>query len=166
MGKFRKRFDIGHATFVLFITSFVIWYFIDAYSASSSIQNLILIAPASALALVLCAIVLFQIFSAPKSPAPEKVPEKGDEAGTETVDGWKRFRSPIFIVLFGLYILTMDVIGFDVATFLFVAAAMFLQGERRLWVIAGYSLGFGTLVILVFSMLLPYPMMTLVVPVP
>lgn len=159
MVAFRNRIDLGHLLFVLFILACVVWYFIDAYSASSSIQNLILIAPASGLALVLCAVVLFQILRPPKTVAEEDKTEKMETAG-----GWARHRTPIFIVLFGLYVLTLDVIGFDVATYLFVAGAMLLQGERRPWVVVGYSLGFGTLVVWVFTMLLPYPMLTVVVP--
>lgn len=55
-----RRVDWGHVVFVLFVAGSVSWYFFDAYSASSSIKNLILIAPASALALILCVALLIQ----------------------------------------------------------------------------------------------------------
>jgi hypothetical protein len=62
------------------------------------------------------------------------------------------------IILFAVYVLSLEWVGFDVGTVLFVASFLFLQGERRVtWLIA-YSLVFGILVALFFSYMLPYPM--------
>jgi putative tricarboxylic transport membrane protein len=66
------------------------------------------------------------------------------------------------MALLGVYVLVMDWIGFDAATFLFIAAMMFLQGERRIGWLAGFSLCFAFLVSLFFEYMIPYPMPMLV----
>jgi hypothetical protein len=56
------------------------------------------------------------------------------------------------------YVLSMDWIGFDLATFLFMMVLMFLQGERRFLWLGGFSLVFSVLVSLFFEYMIPYPM--------
>ncbi len=56
------------------------------------------------------------------------------------------------------FVLSMDWIGFDAATFLFMIALMFLQGERRpLW-LSCFPAVFAILVSLFFEYMIPYPM--------
>ena len=62
------------------------------------------------------------------------------------------------ILLFIAYVLSLDFLGFDVGTMLFIAGFLLLQGERRIKWIAGYSLSFSLLTALFFSTMLPYPM--------
>ena len=63
--------------------------------------------------------------------------------------------------LFSAYVLTLNWLGFDVGTALFVGAFLWLQGERRLRWLVGYSLAFALVLTLFFSRMLPYPMPTL-----
>jgi len=165
-----RKVDWGHVAFVLFIAGSVSWYFLDAYTASSSIKNLILIAPASALALALCVTLLIQDASkAFKTPsevpkpaiAPDKLAAAGEDKEEKQRSAW---RAVAFIVAFGLYVGLLEIIGYDVATWLFIAATLILNGERRPLVIVGFSVVFGTLAVWLFGLLLPYPMLTLVVP--
>lgn len=165
-----RRLDWGHVAFVLFITGSVSWYFLDAYTASSSIKNLILIAPASAVALVLCVTLLIQdarkAFVMPSEvPKPTAAPNKMAAAGEDNEEKQRgTWRAVAFIVAFGLYVGLLEIIGYDVATWLFIAATLILNGERRPLVIFGFSLVFGSLAVWLFGLLLPYPMLTLVVP--
>jgi hypothetical protein len=165
-----RRVDWGHVTFVLFIAGSVSWYFLDAYTASSSIKNLILIAPASALALVLCVTLLIQdarkAFATPSDvPKPATASDKSAAAGEDKEEKQRgTWRAVAFIVAFGFYIGLLEVVGYDVATWLFIAATLILNGERRPWMILGFSMVFGSLAVWLFGLLLPYPMLTLVVP--
>ena len=74
------------------------------------------------------------------------------------------WRAVAFIVAFGLYVGLLEIIGYDVATWLFIAASLVLNGERRPLVIVGFSVVFGSLAVWLFGLLLPYPMLTQVVP--
>ena len=163
MGKAFKRLDWGHVAFVVFIAVTVVWYFADAYAASATVANLILIAPATALALGLCALILVSQIRATLAGAPSEAPSTD---GPKAAWGFARYRPMAFIGVFGLYILGLVTIGYDVASWLFIAATMALNGERRLWMIVGYSVGFGTLAVWLFGLIIPYPMPTLVVPSP
>jgi hypothetical protein len=62
------------------------------------------------------------------------------------------------IGLFAGYVLTLQWLGFDAGTTLFVASFLWLQGERRGYWLAGYSISLGFGLSLFFSSMLPYPM--------
>jgi ABC-type uncharacterized transport system permease subunit len=81
-------------------------------------------------------------------------------------EGIVRYRTLAFMISFGLYVGLLEIIGFDVATYFFIGIVMALQGERRPWVIISYSLLFGTLAVWLFGLMIPYPMLTLLVPSP
>lgn len=171
MGSSFKRVDWGHVTFVLFIVIYVFWYFFDAYFASSSIKNLILIAPASALALTLCTILLIQDIRKAFLPLPPGAAAPARTSDEAKAADWAKMekrrgthRAVAFIATFGVYIGLLEIIGYDVATWLFIAAFLILNGERRPLVIVGFSLIFGSLAVWLFGLLLPYPMLTMVVP--
>ncbi len=160
MGNVLKRLDWGHVVFVVCIAALSAWYLGDAIAASPRVENLILIAPAAALALGLCALIIGRTVydaataDASASPRAERTPLT-----------WSRMRPVAFIVLFGLYVAALEPMGFDVASWLFIAAALVLTGERRIWVIVGYAVVFGSLAVWLFGLMMPYPMPTLVVPV-
>lgn len=177
MKKLFKQIEFGHLFLVLFIAGSVIWYFFDAYTASSNIQNIILIAPASLGAIALCLIVLYQIFRAAykkKSEPTQKIPSSrqkvsaGNGSSRNQAKGIlkqiSRYRILAYIITFGFYVGSLEVIGFDISTYLFIGIVMALQGERRIWILVGYSLVFGTLAVWLFGLMIPYPMFTRLVP--
>lgn len=132
------------------LVAFTLWYLSDAWRASDSVENLILILPIAGLAVLLCTLDLItQLRNGPteehdsREPVVEILPVMG---------------------LFAAYVLTLEWLGFDVGTLLFVAAFLWLQGERRKVWLLGYSLCFGLLVALFFSYMLPYPMPMLLLP--
>ena len=122
-------------------------YGFDTYRASSHILNLILVLPVIAIVLTLC-LVQFVIDLRGVKAAP---PARESVADVLPVIG-----------LFAAYVLTLEWLGFDIGTMLFVAAFLRLQGERRWrWLIAySMSLGFGLASF--FSAMLPYPMPMLI----
>jgi len=123
---------------------FTTWYLYDAWSASSSAENLVFIVPISILTLIMCVLELGkQLFA----DSPQANTEKDSVLSVLPVIG-----------VFAGYVISLEWLGFDVGTVLFIAGFLFLQGERRIpWLIA-YSLVFGVAVALFFSNMLPYPM--------
>lgn len=125
------------------------WYLSDAYKASSSTENLLLIFPAAIVVIALCLwIIGSTVFEVMKAGAAEE--EEKEEKKPVSVFG-------AMCILAG-FVLSMDWIGFDAATFLFMVALMFLQGERRPFWLGGFSLVFSILVSLFFEYMIPYPM--------
>lgn len=121
-------------------------YCYDAVRASTHIYNLILVAPLTALVLIPC-VAEFVTGARPSDKAPQPA-----EPVTDVL--------PV-MGLFSAYVLTLNWLGFDVGTALFVGAFLWLQGERRLLWLVGYSLTFALILTLFFSRMLPYPMPTL-----
>jgi len=148
----RSKFSghqIADLIVLLALSASIIWYLVDAYLASNHIINLILIVPISIVALILCVIEFIKQFLG-KLPAPKNL---------ESV----RSVLPV-ISLFVVFVLSLEWLGFDVGTMLFVGAFLWLHGERRIAWIFGYSIAFGLLLSLFFSNMLPYPMPMLLLP--
>lgn len=129
---------------VVLLALFVGWYAFDAYSASSQPENLILIIPIASIALVLC---LLELARQTKQRGTEN--EKKAESVKDVL--------PV-IGLFSAYVLSLETLGFDVATMLFVGAFLWVQKERRMVWLIGYSVVFGLLMSTFFAQMLPYPM--------
>ena len=138
-----KTNRVADLVVLLVLASLVVLYGIDAYQASSEFLNLILVLPLIAIVLVLC-LVQFII---------ELRDRKSDTPARESVADV----APV-IGLFALYVLTLQWLGFDIGTMLFVAAFLWMQGERRWRRLIGYSMSLGFGLALFFSTMLPYPM--------
>jgi hypothetical protein len=63
----------------------------------------------------------------------------------------------------GLYVSLLNVIGFDIATCLFVLAVMLICGERRPLALIVFPLVVAVVLIAAFRALLPYPMYSVVI---
>lgn len=130
------------------IISFVSWYFYDSYNALDSVENLIMIAPISIIILILCLFELRIWFS---------VDEKNEKD--------EKIASIIpAIILFGGYALSLEYLGFDVGTSLFILFFLRLYGEGKWLNNVIYSILFGFIVSIFFSQMLPYPMPMLILP--
>jgi putative tricarboxylic transport membrane protein len=134
---------------LLALSGLVTWYLRDAYSASSHFANLILILPVSIMVLLLCALdFIIQLRGLHKSP-PRLEPVASMLPA---------------IALFVLFVLSLEWLGFDVGTCIFIGAFLWLHGERRIKWILAYSISFALLISLFFSAMLPYPMPMLILP--
>ena len=134
---------------LLALSSLVIWYLFDAYNASSHFANLILILPISILVLLLCLIEFISQLRGLHEPPPDLEPMAS--------------MLPV-ILLFVAFVLSLEWLGFDVGTFAFICAFLWLHGERRIVWILAYSISFALLMSLFFSAMLPYPMPMLILP--
>lgn len=136
---------IANSIVILCLAAFVIWYGINTYNASSSLENNILILPVAIITLCLC---IYEFF---------KTKEENDNQTQENEKDDVLAVLPV-MVLFTLYIVTLEYLGFDVGTVLFLAVFLFYHGERRLPWLIGYSLVYGIAIAYFFSVMLPYPM--------
>lgn len=139
-----KKILIADLLVLLGLALFTAWYLWDAWAASSSVENMIFILPIAAVTLLMCVLELIKQLRA------QPVADASKEESVLSV-------LPV-IGLFALYVLSLEWLGFDLGTVLFIGAFLLLQGERRpVWLVA-YSLVFGFAVALFFSNMLPYPM--------
>ncbi len=134
---------------VILLALFVCWYSWDTYHASSAVENLILIAPISFIALVLC------VMEFTRQVVSELEVSQGEVSHSKDDD----LKSVLPVIgLFSLYVLSLETLGFDIATTLFVGLFLWIQKERRLVWLIGYSVAFGLLMSTFFAQMLPYPM--------
>lgn len=160
-----KKEIVINAFVICCLAAFCTWYAFDAYRASDSLDNLILVLPIAILVLLLC---LFQFFV----DIWGKVGKHAKSASNKHADADKKEKSekddimtvlPV-IVIFAFYVLTLEYLGFDVGTVLFLGIFLLYHGERRIPWVLGYSLVYGLLVAYFFSAMLPYPMPMMILP--
>ena len=132
---------------LLVLAGLVVIYGVDSVRASTHILNLVLVLPATVIVLILCAFQFVVEF------------RRGHE-DVEPRDAVK----PVLPVmaLFAAYVISLEWLGFDVGTFVFLLAFLWLHGERRWPWLVGYSFSFALSMALFFSKMLPYPMPMLV----
>jgi hypothetical protein len=159
LGGRRIRVDIGHLLFVLAIGAWCVWYLFDARVASTNLQNLLLIQPAVVVAVVLVLLVARSTIHFDPTPV---LPAEGEPAPlTPAEDRREVLRVFGFMALLAVYLCVIPYLGLDVATFLFVAACLLGQGERRPHIFVGIPLIFTFAMVYGFKALLPIPIPTL-----
>lgn len=140
----------GHLAFIGATAAFLVWYFLDAYGASTRAENLMLIAPATAIGLALCLFLAAAEFLTPEGAEPR--------APLPAIDP----RVPGFMALLAAYVVALaHDVGFDVASFVFLVAALALLGERRFGLLFVFPAIFTVLVVLGMQELLSVPVPTL-----
>lgn len=143
--------DYGDFLVLMALACFTLWYLWDAYSVSSSTQNLLLILPLSLVVLVIVALE----FGLRLKHRTLFRPSEEDEPLHQTL--------PV-VGLFAAYVLSLETLGFDIATVAFIALFLVLKGERNVWLVTGFSTAFGLGCAFFFSQMLPYPMTLLLLP--
>ncbi|XDB00440.1 tripartite tricarboxylate transporter TctB family protein (plasmid) [Sulfitobacter sp. LCG007] len=147
----------GHIALLSLFAVFAIWYAADAWSAQPKVQNMLLIGPAAAVSLAL--IVVLAVAEVRRiargtdaAPKPE-MPQNTFAA---------KYGTPIAAALLGVYVLLMPIVGFDVATPIYIAVSMVLQGARDWRIILAFSLVAGLLPVWAIEEMLSIPIPTLV----
>lgn len=142
----------GHVAFATFLMALCIGYLWESASKSTDTQNLLLVLPATCLSGLLYLVLLFQ----------ELRVQRPADAVQPTVGGitWDKLKTPAIMLLFGLYMLGLTYTGFDIPTFLFIAGALAVQGERRPLIVFGYPAVFTVVVVWGMQQLLPFPIPT------
>jgi putative tricarboxylic transport membrane protein len=150
----------GEFAFATFLIAFVGWYFLDASTTSTSVENLILILPVSALCLVLYLVIVAGLWRCRASGAaagPMDAAAPHDSPDEKTKDR----RAVALMGLTCLYVGAMAYLPFDLVTVVYLAMALWLNGERRWPVVGLYSVSFGLFVVLGFQAMLSIPFPTL-----
>jgi|GEM_PF-5586490 hypothetical protein len=130
-----------------------IWYLADAASQSTNTANLLLILPATLIAVVLCVAVIVE-----DVVTWRRAVRAGGAAAAQRLD----WRVPVLMAVVGLYVLVVVTVGLaDLATFVFVAVSLVLLGERRPAVTVTYSATFTVAVVGGLKMMLSYDVATL-----
>ena len=170
---------LGHLLLLSVFVLFSVWYALDAYMAQQKVENLLLIWPAAIIVLVLAvglaaaqARAMMQTRAAHAHGDAETQVEDdaedaqvdGDEPAPQAPSFQARYGTPLSAIGLGLYVLSLPFLGFDVATALFVAASMRLQGERNPVVICLFAVMVATLPILGIEYMLSVPVPTVVLP--
>lgn len=142
------------------LLTFVLWYLATATIASASFSNLILIAPVGAVAIVLLLHIGWAEIAGPGPVAPSAPAPAQPQAGAAE----RRFRSgsmrtigPL-MGLFALFVVAIPYLGFDIATFFFVGATLWLLGERRVLFSLTLSLAMAAALSVAALALLSFPM--------
>ncbi len=154
------RTDWEHLFFLAIVLIFLVWYLWTATAASPTFSNLILIAPIGAVAGILALYIgAVEIFG---HTAVMKAAAFGQGAAAETAPS--RFRTGslttigLLMVLFGLFVVAIPYVGFDVATFVFVLATLWLLGERSVLFSLSLALGIAVALSIAALTLLTFPM--------
>ena len=161
--KTRRKVDWGHLALLLVIVGVVVAYLLDARATSLRTNNLLLVEPASIIALILAALVLPQCF---RRREAEKEGEGEGEAPSDKLvrrESWVDLgKIAALAAAFGAFAISLETVGFDVATFVFTALGIYICGERRVWLIALFSAAFTAGIVYGYQLLVPYPFPLLV----
>lgn len=163
LGKHNYMVDWGHLLVILMIAVICAAYLYDTLDASTRINNILFVLPASIIALLLCIAILPQVVTRIVEPGDKlsKAMSNDENAPKETWNelGW----IALLVVAFGVFVFAVERIGFDLASWLFITLGLFVCGERRILALALYPPIAAVLIVFGFKTLIPYPMFTLII---
>lgn len=151
------KVDWGHIFVATLIVAFCVWYLLDTRDASLRISNLIFVQPGVIFAVILYLLILPQCF---KRVEHTETPASATENQND-LTLIQLIRVASLAVAFGLFILGMNTLGFDVSAWLFMMAGLFIAGERRWWVLAVFPPLFTLFVVYGYDLLIPYSFPTM-----
>ena len=144
--------DLPHLAFATAIAGWCIWFCQDAWRAQRDVENLIMILPASVLAVILYVFVAAGCVRIVGGPGHDEAsPRKplspgmaGKIAGT--------------MALLSAYVIAAPLIGFDVVSFAYILAMLWFLGERRILVLLLVPALFCAIAIYCFDTILATPL--------
>ena len=148
--------DVPHVAFATGIGCWTVWYCWDAWHANAAVENLILILPVSVIAIVL------YLFVVAGSIRRIKTPQEENPTPLLRVSRKTSIRIAGSMALLAAFVLTGPLIGFDVASFLYMLIMMAFLGERRPLLLVLVPLLFSVIVIYCFGTLLSTPLPVLI----
>ena len=155
-----RALDWEHLFFLALILAFLTWYLADATIASPTFSNLILVGPVGAIAAILALYIGAGEIFARRAAAKIAPTDGGDGAA---ISDPSRFRTgslgtiALLMACFGLFVAAIPYLGFDVATFVFTVATLWLLGERRVIFMLSLALGMSAGISVAALTLLTFP---------
>ena len=155
------RVDWAHLVFVTLIAVSVLWYWLDARSVSLSVNNLLLVQPLAIFALLMYLAIVPQCFRRADAVDEPDAPVVDDPLAPALPTEYRELgRVALLGVALGLMVFSLNLLGFDIAIWLFALATMVICGERRPLALAVYPLAVVIVTVYGFRALMPYPMVT------
>ncbi|MCG6121577.1 MAG: tripartite tricarboxylate transporter TctB family protein [Microvirga sp.] len=135
----------GPLLLALVIAIVAVVYVSNAYLSSSRIHNVIFIIPMATIAVILAGIVLLRVALAwrASSRGVSDVEARSVDQTADAETGVGGLGIAAMMALLIAYAFSIPWIGFDVASVLFMAACLWIQGERRPLVVVAMSLIFS-----------------------
>lgn len=162
LGKHRYAVDWGHLLVIVMIAVICAAYLYDTLDTSTRINNILFVLPASIIALLLCIAILPQIITRIAEP-DETLPETVAEDEDTPKETWRELGwIALLVVAFGVFVFSVERIGFDIASWLFITLGLFVCGERRIVALVLYPPVAAALIVVGFKALIPFPMFTLI----
>ena len=157
----RQRRERGQLALLALFAVFALLYFADAARQSLRVDNLSVIAPVTALVLLICGRLAWRILSGRQGGLQS---EDADPSSSHSRPSIERYRGALFALLLVAYLLGLLYWVFDVSSFLFIWAALWLQGERHWVVMTFFSALFAGLVCWALRVMVSFPFDTLLIP--
>lgn len=155
------KVDWAHLLVATLILGACIIYLIDARSTSLKIQNLILVQPATIVAVILYLLILPQCIRRVADTPAEISKAAAETTSRHRLTPAEFLRVAALAAAFGFFVFTMEILGFDLSAWIFITIGLLICGERRLLVLIVLPLVFTFLVVLGYKKLIPYPFHTL-----
>lgn len=159
----KKPDDAGHIVFLAVIAIVTGVYLWDVVSVSTHINNVILIMPLACLILALASVLLISSIVA-RSRRGGSLVGLDDEPRIASQSRADVRRALVLLGGLGAYTWLYEMIGLDVATFLFIVGAMPLLGIRGRVFVPAFAAIFTGIVVGGADLLLHYPMFTAILP--
>lgn len=148
----RRAWPFGAALFSLALALAMSGYAMDVLRKSRGIADWLMIVPAAVVGVVALAV----------SIGEDVLASLRGAGSTEAGETSQTYRSVAFMAMLAAYVGAMPYAGFDVSTFVFLAAALFLQGERRPLVCLAFAALVTAFVVVVFVNLLRVRLHTII----
>lgn len=152
--------DWTHLIFITIVAGFVLWYVFDARSVSLSVNNLLLVQPLAIFALIMYLMIVPQCFRrADREPEAAAAADDPLQPALPT-ESRELVRVAIIGVALGVFVFSLNIVGFDIAIWLFALVTMMVCGERRPIPLLIFPLAVALAAVYGFRALMPYPMVT------
>jgi hypothetical protein len=156
LGASKIAVDVPHLAFVTAITAWCVWFCRDAWLAQAEVENLIMIVPAALAAGILYVFVAAGCFRVAGAVDNLETRRRLDSGVGVKIAG--------AMALLAALVIAGPLIGFDIASFVYILATLLLLGERRIVVLLLVPALFCIVVVYCFDTILPIPLPLLFVP--
>ncbi|MFC4172569.1 tripartite tricarboxylate transporter TctB family protein [Microvirga sp. GCM10011540] len=148
----RRAWPIGATIFALAVAASFAGYAFDVVSKARGATDSMMIVPAAGIGIAALIAAVIEDWRAParRHDAYEAAAGKAQD-----------IRALSFMAALAVYVAAIPFAGFDIASFVFLATALLIQGERRPIVVLGFSLACAVVVVWTFVSALDVPLPTI-----